>query len=284
MPPGVALTTSAAHSPTFHCLPFLLPPMQLILADEDMAIDVGSIMVSGALRAGGPDCRLASRITFTFHPQPGVDVYNMVCVTCRSVGVHFALVAIHRPPIACTCMHVQPASAPHCLTLTAASTLFHLLARSTGHLGAEGRRAGPARQAVHPNLDPPGSGAYSARACAFVVGLGWATPPLSAFLVQPLHSPDHATHCAPLLPSLRRPPMRARPRCSCRTQCAAGGRGSRWWSQPPSGRTSRSIERADGIGVGAALEVACECHATAAHAAQRPIQPVRRSSNKARLL
>ncbi len=159
MPPGVALTTSAAHSPTFHCLPFLLPPMQLILADEDMAIDVGSIMVSGALRAGGPDCRLASRITFTFHPQPGVDVYNMVCVKCRSVGVHFALVAIHRPPIACTCMHVQPASAPHCLTLTAASTLFHLLARSTGHLGAEGRRAGPARQAVHPNLDPPGSGA-----------------------------------------------------------------------------------------------------------------------------
>ena len=52
--------------------------MQLILADEDMAIDVGSIMVSGALRAGGPDCRLASHITFTFHPQSGVDVYNMV--------------------------------------------------------------------------------------------------------------------------------------------------------------------------------------------------------------
>ncbi|KAI7839068.1 hypothetical protein COHA_007210 [Chlorella ohadii] len=50
---------------------------ELILADEDMAIDVGSIMVSGALRAGGPDCRLASRITVTFHPQPGVDVYNM---------------------------------------------------------------------------------------------------------------------------------------------------------------------------------------------------------------
>ena len=54
--------------------------MQLILADEDMAIDVGSIMVSGALRAGGPDCRLASRITVTFHPQPGVDVYNMVSI------------------------------------------------------------------------------------------------------------------------------------------------------------------------------------------------------------
>ncbi|PRW44355.1 G8 domain-containing [Chlorella sorokiniana] len=50
---------------------------ELILADEDMAIDVGSIMVSGALSAGGPDCRLTSRITLTFHPQSGVDIYNM---------------------------------------------------------------------------------------------------------------------------------------------------------------------------------------------------------------
>lgn len=62
--------------PIWACLPCC--PMQLILADEDMAIDVGSIMVSGALRAGGPDCRLASRITLTFRPQSGVDLYNMV--------------------------------------------------------------------------------------------------------------------------------------------------------------------------------------------------------------
>lgn len=61
------------------CLPIPPPsPPQLILADEDMAIDVGSIMVSGALRAGSPDCRLTSRITLTFHPVSGVDIYNMV--------------------------------------------------------------------------------------------------------------------------------------------------------------------------------------------------------------
>lgn len=32
---------------------------------------------------------------------------------------------------------------------------------STGHLGAEGRRAGPAWQAVHPHLDPPCTGGLS---------------------------------------------------------------------------------------------------------------------------
>ena len=50
--------------------------MQLILADEDMAIDVGSIMVSGALRAGGPDCRLASRIT-----SPSTRSRGLMCTT-----------------------------------------------------------------------------------------------------------------------------------------------------------------------------------------------------------
>lgn len=51
---------------------------QLILADEDLALELGSIVVAGALRAGGPDCRLASRLTLTFRPQPGVDTFNMV--------------------------------------------------------------------------------------------------------------------------------------------------------------------------------------------------------------
>ena len=62
-------------------LPSPLPhpsPYQLILADEDMALEVGSILVSGALRAGGPDCRLAARLTLTFRSLPGIDPLNMV--------------------------------------------------------------------------------------------------------------------------------------------------------------------------------------------------------------
>ena len=43
-----------------------------------MSLDVGSIVVSGALRAGGPDCRLASHLTLTFRALPGLDAFNMV--------------------------------------------------------------------------------------------------------------------------------------------------------------------------------------------------------------
>ena len=43
-----------------------------------MAIDVGSIIVYGALRAGSPTCRLGSHITLTFHPVAGIDPFNMV--------------------------------------------------------------------------------------------------------------------------------------------------------------------------------------------------------------
>ncbi|KAI3430644.1 hypothetical protein D9Q98_005237 [Chlorella vulgaris] len=50
---------------------------ELIFADEDMALDVGSIVVNGALRAGGPSCRLASRLTLTFHSLSGIDTFNM---------------------------------------------------------------------------------------------------------------------------------------------------------------------------------------------------------------
>lgn len=69
--PPKPLSTTAPPAPR------LLKCPQLILADEDMAVDVGSILVSGALRAGGPDCRLTARLTLTFHPQPGVDAFNM---------------------------------------------------------------------------------------------------------------------------------------------------------------------------------------------------------------
>lgn len=51
-----------------------------------MALDVGSIVVLGALRVGSPTCRLTSRITFTFHRVPGIDPFNMVrqpAVCCR---------------------------------------------------------------------------------------------------------------------------------------------------------------------------------------------------------
>eukprot|EP00887_Chlorella_sp_A99_P004850 scaffold4.g4850.t1 len=56
---------------------------ELILADEDMAIDLGSVLVDGALRAGSPTCRLASRLTLTFHPQQGVDPSQMGIVVRR---------------------------------------------------------------------------------------------------------------------------------------------------------------------------------------------------------
>jgi hypothetical protein len=39
---------------------------------------VGSIIVSGAMRAGGPTCRLASRLTLTFHALPGINPIDMV--------------------------------------------------------------------------------------------------------------------------------------------------------------------------------------------------------------
>ncbi|KAI3428632.1 hypothetical protein D9Q98_007455 [Chlorella vulgaris] len=50
---------------------------ELIFADEDMALDVGSIIVSGAMRAGGPTCRLASRLTLAFHALPGINPIDM---------------------------------------------------------------------------------------------------------------------------------------------------------------------------------------------------------------
>ncbi|KAL4433088.1 hypothetical protein ABPG77_006515 [Micractinium sp. CCAP 211/92] len=53
------------------------PGSELIFAEEDMALDVGSLVVGGALRAGGPSCRLASRLTLTFHPVAGIDPLNM---------------------------------------------------------------------------------------------------------------------------------------------------------------------------------------------------------------
>ena len=56
--------------------------LQLIFADEDMFIDVGSIVVCGALRAGGPKCRLASRRTLTFRSVPGIDPFDMVGGCC----------------------------------------------------------------------------------------------------------------------------------------------------------------------------------------------------------
>ncbi len=43
-----------------------------------MALEVGSIVVYGTLRAGSPTCRLTSRLTFTFHPVAGIDPFNMV--------------------------------------------------------------------------------------------------------------------------------------------------------------------------------------------------------------
>ena len=60
---------------------------QLILADEDVALEVGSILVAGALRAGGPGCRLASRLTITFHALPGLDPTLVVSGCSCGVGV-----------------------------------------------------------------------------------------------------------------------------------------------------------------------------------------------------
>jgi hypothetical protein len=71
----------ACPSPLIPPAPFPSLPSnapQLILADEDMALEVGSIVVKGALRAGGPDCRLTSRLTLTFHSVPGIDPSDMV--------------------------------------------------------------------------------------------------------------------------------------------------------------------------------------------------------------
>lgn len=74
-----------AKHPSQHPQPHTPPPThfhcatpQLIFAEEDMALDVGSLVVGGALRAGGPSCRLASRLTLTFHPVAGIDPLNMV--------------------------------------------------------------------------------------------------------------------------------------------------------------------------------------------------------------
>ena len=66
--------TRPAPAVAFH----LLPAPQLILADESMALDVGSIVVGGALLAGGPTCRLNSRLTFTFHPVAGIPSFYRV--------------------------------------------------------------------------------------------------------------------------------------------------------------------------------------------------------------
>lgn len=55
-----------------------------------MHLEVGSILVAGALRAGGPDCRLASRLTLTFHPQAGIDPLNMV----RGGGVWGSVIGV----------------------------------------------------------------------------------------------------------------------------------------------------------------------------------------------
>jgi hypothetical protein len=76
MPLPAPLLTDARRLASL-CL-LCLPCLQLIFADEDMFIDVGSIVVSGALRAGGPNCRLAYRLTLTFRSVPGIDPFDMV--------------------------------------------------------------------------------------------------------------------------------------------------------------------------------------------------------------
>ena len=77
-------------------------PVQLILADESMALDVGSIVVGGALRAGGPTCRLNSRLTLTFHPVAGIPSFYMVrwlwCVGGSGGGLH------HPAPLLCSAL------------------------------------------------------------------------------------------------------------------------------------------------------------------------------------
>lgn len=77
-PPASPASTAQPHA-SWHTRSSPWPlASQLILADEDMAMDVGSIVVGGALRAGGPSCRLTSHLTMTFHPVAGIDPLNMV--------------------------------------------------------------------------------------------------------------------------------------------------------------------------------------------------------------
>ena len=49
----------------------------LVFDDAALSLMVGIISVQGNLSAGGPNCRLQSKLAITFSPLPGVDVGSM---------------------------------------------------------------------------------------------------------------------------------------------------------------------------------------------------------------
>lgn len=50
--------------------------VQLIFADADIAMDVGAFHVYGRMAAGGPTCRLRSRLSLQFHERWWEGAFN----------------------------------------------------------------------------------------------------------------------------------------------------------------------------------------------------------------
>jgi hypothetical protein len=68
---------------------------ELIFANANMDLTVSSILVRGALRIGGPRCRIGAKIRITFPPSPKVEPLHYGIIADRGVlemhGMDFRL-------------------------------------------------------------------------------------------------------------------------------------------------------------------------------------------------